>query len=76
MARKGRLEEIFSMALHSEDDPGIYTISYRDFENVIEVALPEFMRTCENFTVIPASRIVLVKRMGKILYRKHGSRLH
>ena len=75
MARKGRLEEIFSKALHSDDDPSIYTVSYRDFENVIEVPLPEFVRISEDFAVIPASRIVLVMRKGKILYRKHGSSL-
>jgi hypothetical protein len=73
VARKGRLEEIFSMALHSVDDPSIYTVGYRDFGNVIEVPLPEFVKASENFAVIPASRIVLVKRQGKILYRKHGS---
>lgn len=76
MARKGKLEEIFSKALHSDDDPGNYTISYRNFENVIEVPLPEFVSISENFAVIPASRIILVRRKGKILYRKHGSSLH
>ena len=75
MARKGRLEEIFSKALHSDDDPATYTISYRDFENVIEVPLLEFVSISENFAVIPASRIILVKREGKVLYRKHGSSL-
>jgi hypothetical protein len=73
VARKGRLEEIFSMALHSTDDPSIYTVGYRDFGNVIEMPLPEFVKASENFAVIPASRIVLVKRQGKILYRKHGA---
>ncbi|MGI0037452.1 MAG: DUF504 domain-containing protein [Nitrososphaera sp.] len=73
MARKGRLEEIFSMALHSDEDPRLYVVSYRDFDNVIEVPLPEFVKTSEKFTVIPPSRIIMVKRKGKILYRKHGS---
>ena len=73
VARKGRLEEIFRMALHSVDDPSIYTVGYRDFGNVIELPLPVFMKASENFAVIPASRIILVKRQGKILYRKHRS---
>ena len=72
MARKGRLEEIFSRALHSDDDPELYAVSYRDFNNIIEVSLPEFVRISEDFAVIPANRIVLVKRGSDILYQRHG----
>ena len=35
MTRKGRLEEIFSKALYS-DDATLYSVSYRDFESIIE----------------------------------------
>jgi hypothetical protein len=72
LARKGRLGEIVSKALHSGDDPGLYYVSYRDFEKVIEVPIQEFMKLSENFQVIPQSRIVLVKREGQVLYQKHG----
>jgi hypothetical protein len=72
LARKGRLEEILSRALHSGDDPGIYSVSYRDFNEIVEVSVQEFMKLSENFQVIPQSRIVLVKRAGQVLYRKHG----
>jgi hypothetical protein len=72
LARKGRLEEILSRALYSGDDPDLYSVSYRDFEEVVEVPVQEFMKLSENFQVIPQSRIVLVKRAGLVLYRKHG----
>jgi uncharacterized protein (UPF0248 family) len=71
MARKGRLQEIFSKALYA-DDPSLYFVSYRDFENVVEVPLQEFLRLSENFTVIPQSRIVKIRREGLALYRKAG----
>jgi hypothetical protein len=70
--RKGRLEEIFSEALYSSDNPDNYVVSYRDFQNIVEVSLPEFVKISENFDVIPASRIIMVKRGGEILYRKQG----
>ena len=72
MARKGKLEEIFSKALHSDDDPLIYSVSYRDFERTVEISLPEFLQISENFEVIPANRILVVKRGDKVLYKRHG----
>lgn len=71
MVRKGRLEEIFSRALYA-DDPHLYSVSYRDFENIIEISLPEFVELSEDFEVIPQNRIVLVKKGEEVLYRKHG----
>jgi hypothetical protein len=71
VARKGLLDEIFSKALYA-DDAALYSVSYRDFENIVEVPLPEFVELSENFQVIPQSRIVLVKKGGQTLYRKHG----
>jgi hypothetical protein len=71
VARKGRLDEIFSKALYA-DDAAFYTVSYRDFQNIVEVSLPEFVGLSENFQVIPQSRIVLVKKDGEVLYRKYG----
>ncbi|MEW6605180.1 MAG: DUF504 domain-containing protein [Thermoproteota archaeon] len=69
--RKGRLEEIFSRALYA-DDPNLYSVSYRDFERIVEVTLPEFVELSEDFGVIPQNRIVLVKKGDEVLYRKHG----
>jgi hypothetical protein len=72
VARKGRLDEIFSKALHA-DDAVLYSVSYRDFNNIVEVPLQEFVVLSENFQVIPQNRIMLVKKGEQILYRKHGS---
>jgi len=71
VARKGLLDEIFSKALYA-DDAALYSVSYRDFENIVEVPLPEYVELSENYQVIPQSRIVLVKKGGQTLYRKHG----
>jgi hypothetical protein len=71
VARKGRLEEIFSRALYA-DDAALYSVSYRDFESIIEVPLQEFVELSEDFQLIPQSRIVLVKKGRQVLYRKHG----
>jgi hypothetical protein len=73
VARKGRLEEIFSEALYSSENPDGYVVSYRDFQSVVEVSLPEFVKLSENFSVIPANRILMVKRGREILYRKSGA---
>ena len=73
MARKGKLEEIFSKALHSEDDPSRYSVGYRDFERIVEVTLPEFIDLSENLTLIPAGRIAYVRKGSEILYRKRRS---
>jgi len=72
VARKGRLDEIFSKALHA-DDATLYSVSYRDFENIVEVSLPDFLKLSENFELIPQNRIVFVKKGDQILYRKHGN---
>jgi hypothetical protein len=71
VARKGRLDEIFSKALYA-DNATLYFVSYRDFENLVEVNLPEFVKLSENFKLIPQSRIVFVKKGNQVLYRKYG----
>lgn len=71
MPRKGRLDEIFSKALYA-DDAALYSVSYRDFDSIVEVPLPEFVELSENFQVIPQNRIMLVKKSGQVLYRRHG----
>jgi len=61
VARKGRLDEIFSKALYA-DDGSLYSVSYRNFETIVEVPLLEFVELSEDFQVIPQSRIMLVKK--------------
>jgi hypothetical protein len=70
--RKGKLEEILSKALYA-DNPHLYSISYRDFDSVVQVPLLEFLKISENFDVIPASRITVVSKGGQELYRKFPS---
>ncbi|HZC48975.1 MAG TPA: DUF504 domain-containing protein [Nitrososphaeraceae archaeon] len=72
MTRKGRLKEIFSKALYA-DDPNLYSVSYREFNSIIKVSLPEFLKLSENFEIIPPNRIFLVAREGKVLYHKFGT---
>ncbi|MBD0359314.1 MAG: DUF504 domain-containing protein [Nitrososphaeraceae archaeon] len=72
MTRKGRLKEIFSKALYA-DNPNLYSVSYREFNSIIEVSLPEFLRLSENFEIIPPNRIFLITSGGKVLYRKFGT---
>ncbi|NOJ30160.1 MAG: DUF504 domain-containing protein, partial [Nitrososphaeraceae archaeon] len=54
---KGKLEEIISKAIYA-DDPALYTVKYRDFENIKAISLPEFIELSMNFQLIPASRII------------------
>lgn len=71
MVRKGRLEEIFSKAIHA-DDPKLYTVAYRDYDEIKELPLLEFLQVSEDFQTIPASRIVYVRRLNETVYRKSG----
>jgi hypothetical protein len=68
--KKGKLEEILSKALYA-DNPQLYSISYRDFESIVDVSLLEFLKISENFNVIPANRIIVVRKEGHELYRKY-----
>jgi len=69
LVKKGKLEEIFSKALHA-DNPKLYTIIYRDFDELKEVSLLEFLKLSEDFQTIPASRIVYVRRLNETLYER------
>jgi hypothetical protein len=67
--KKGQLQEIFSKALYA-DNPELYSVSYRDFDSIIEVSLPEFLKISENFDLIPSNRIFVIKKEGVIIYHK------
>ena len=69
MARKGKLEEIFSKARFA-DEPSSYKIFYRDLDEIKELALPDFILESDNFQTIPITRIVLIKKNNRILFRK------
>ena len=69
MAKKGIIEEIFSRARFA-DDPKSYRIFYRDFDDIRELALPDFEVESNNFETIPVTRIQLIKKNNKILFSK------
>lgn len=69
MVRKGQVSEIFNKALHY-DNPASYQIGYVDFYTTKETTLEEFLKISENFEVIPASRIVHIRKGNKVMYRK------
>ena len=71
MTKKGRLKEIFSKALYA-DNTVLYSVSYRDFNSIVEVPLIEFIKISENFEVIPVNRILEIKKGDKVLYHKFG----
>jgi hypothetical protein len=70
--KKGKLEEILSKALYA-DNPQLYSISYRDFDSVVQVPLLEFLKISENFEIIPANRIIVVSKDGEALYKKFSA---
>jgi hypothetical protein len=69
VVKKGKLQEIISKAIHA-DNPEFYTVGYRDYDTIKEVSLLEFLQVSDNFQVIPASRIMYVKRLDKVLFEK------
>lgn len=66
---KGKLEEIISKAIYS-DDPNLYTVKYRDFEDIKSISLVEFMKLSMNFQIIPASRIIEIIKDNEVIYKK------
>jgi len=74
MVRKGKLQEILSKAIYA-DDPSLYTITYRDFDEIKETSLTQFLQLSENFQTIPASRIVSIKRLNETIYQKVSNSL-
>ena len=69
MVRKGQVSEIFSKALH-HDNQESYQIGYVDLCTTKEATLTEFLKISENFEVIPASRIAYIRKGNEMLYRK------
>jgi uncharacterized protein (UPF0248 family) len=67
--RKGKLEEILSKA-RFYDDIDLYQVSYRDFDNITNVTLKEFIYLSSNFESIPISRILEIKKGSDVIYSK------
>lgn len=73
MVRKGKVAEIFSRALYS-DNPDLYLVGYLDLGEIKKATLSEFVKLSENFEVIPASRISYIMKENTILYSKIRNR--
>ena len=69
MTKKGVIQEIFSRA-QFVDNPINYKITYRDFEFLRELALPDFISESNNFQKIPISRIKIITKNNKIVFKK------
>ncbi len=69
MVKKGIIDEIFSKARFSGNSD-TYVISYRDFEKIREISLPEFIKESENFQKIPSSRITKIQKNNTILFER------
>ena len=69
MTKKGIIEEIFSKAKFA-DNPMLYMVFYRDLDTIREMTLPDFLKESNNFEIIPITRIQLIKKNNKILFRK------
>ena len=69
MVKKGIVEEIFSKAKFSKEIE-LYNVSYRDFDKIKEITLSEFIKESEEFSKIPISRIIRIKKNNTILFAK------
>lgn len=73
MTKKGKLEEIISSALFN-DNADVYWVGYRNFKSIAWLSLPEFLSLSQKFQLIPASRILFVKRKDEIIYERQCSK--
>jgi hypothetical protein len=73
MVRKGKVAEILSKALHS-DNPTSYSVGYLDLGETKNIPLLEFLKLSENFQIIPANRIVFIMKENTMLYSKINRR--
>jgi hypothetical protein len=71
MGKKGIIEEIFSKSRFS-DESNLYIVSFRDFEKIREITLPEFIIESDNFQKIPISRITKITKNNTVLFEKNS----
>ena len=69
MVKKGVIEEIFSKARFSVESD-LYFVSLRDFEKIIEMSLPKFIKESDGFQKIPSSRITKIRKNSTVLFEK------
>jgi len=71
VTKKGVIDEIFSKARFG-NEAETYEIFYRDFEKIINVTLPEFIKISENFETIPIGRIEKIVKNNTVLFEKNA----
>ena len=71
MVKKGIVDEIFSKARFSGES-NYYIVCFRDFESILEISLPRFIKESDNFQKIPFSRIKVIKKNNTILFEKNS----
>ena len=69
MVKKGIVEEIFSKARFA-NELELYNVSYRDLDKIKETTLLEFIKESEEFSKIPISRIVRIRKNNTVLFEK------
>jgi len=69
LVKKGKIQEIFSKAQYA-DDLSLYKIFYRDFQNIKELTLIDFIEESNNFETIPVTRIEMIQRGSETLFKK------
>lgn len=69
VVKKGKIQEIFSKARYA-DESTTYKVFFRDLDTIRQVTLPDFITESKNFETIPATRIEMIKKDNKILYKK------
>ena len=70
MTKKGVIDEIFSKARFG-NEAETYKIFYRDFEKIIEITLPKFIKVSENFETISINRIERITKNNTVLFEKN-----
>ena len=71
MVKKVMIEEIFSKAKFA-DNPDSYKVFFRDFDQMVEMKLPEFIVESNNFETIPVGRIEIIKKDDEVLFKNQN----
>lgn len=69
MAKKGKIQEIFNKSTYA-DDPYLYKILYRNFQNIKELTQLDVIEELNNFETIPITRIQMIKKGHETLLKK------
>lgn len=63
MPKKGQLKEWFSRIQHGKEDPELYSVIFRDFDDFVEISFQEFFRRQQEDS-IPLHRVSQIRKQG------------